>query len=176
MSFSDFSLSSYQCTNRMQREKNILRNTWHVFLWAPSLIYKISLGMILITRYISSHLDFCNNFQICLSLCSLWFILYIISSVQSLSCDQLFSPPQASLSITNSRSLLKLMFTTLVMPSNHLILYRIIFLKWKKKTKQNKTSIGRWIKWKFFQNGFWIFDKLTGYDLSSLISLSSHIL
>ena len=48
-------------------------------------------------------------------------------SVQSLSHIQLFATPwttahQASLSITNSRSLLKLMFIALVMPSNHLIL------------------------------------------------------
>ena len=50
------------------------------------------------------------------------------SSVQSLSCVRLFETPwtaarQASLSITNSRSLLKLMSIDLVMPSNHLILY-----------------------------------------------------
>ena len=49
-----------------------------------------------------------------------------ISSVQSLSRVQLFvtpwtAVPQASLSITNSRSLLKLMSIELVMPSNHLI-------------------------------------------------------
>ena len=36
--------------------------------------------------------------------------------------------PQASLSITNSRSLLKLMFIELVMPSNHLILCRPLLL------------------------------------------------
>ena len=46
---------------------------------------------------------------------------------QLLSCVQLFAAPwtaarQASLSITNSRSLLKLMFIELVMPSSHLIL------------------------------------------------------
>ena len=46
---------------------------------------------------------------------------------QSLSHVQLFAIPwtaayQASLSITNSQSLLKLMYTKLVMPSNHLIL------------------------------------------------------
>ena len=35
---------------------------------------------------------------------------------------------QASLTITNSRSLLKLMFTESVMPSNHLILYRPLLL------------------------------------------------
>ena len=49
------------------------------------------------------------------------------SSVQSLSCVRLFATPctaarQASLSITNSWSLLKLMSIELVMPSNHLIL------------------------------------------------------
>ena len=50
-----------------------------------------------------------------------------ISSVQSLSRVQLFASPwtpahQASLSITNSRSLHKLLSIELVMPSNHLIL------------------------------------------------------
>ena len=52
---------------------------------------------------------------------------------QSLSCIQLFVTPwtaacQASLSITNSRSLPKLMSIELVMPSNHLILCRPLFL------------------------------------------------
>ena len=51
--------------------------------------------------------------------------VYIVV-VQSLSCVWLFATPwtaahQASLSITNSRSLLKLMSIILVMPSNHLI-------------------------------------------------------
>ena len=50
-----------------------------------------------------------------------------LSSVQSLSCVWLFVTPwtaahQASLSITNSWSLLKLMSIELVMPSNHLII------------------------------------------------------
>ena len=54
-------------------------------------------------------------------------IIFMFSSVQSLSRVQLFVTPctaacQASLSITNSRSLLKLMSIELVMPSNHLIL------------------------------------------------------
>ena len=54
-------------------------------------------------------------------------ILIVFSSVQSLSCAWLFSTPwnaarQASLSITNSRSLLKLMSIELTVPSNHLIL------------------------------------------------------
>ena len=52
-----------------------------------------------------------------------------ISSVQSLSRVRLFVTPwtaalQASLTITNSRSLLKLMSIESVMPSNHLILCR----------------------------------------------------
>ena len=51
----------------------------------------------------------------------------LFSSVQSLSHVRLFATPwiapcQASLSITNSRSLLKLKSIELVMPSNHLIL------------------------------------------------------
>ena len=56
------------------------------------------------------------------------YIYITVSSVQSLSCVWLFATPwtaarQASLSITNSWSLRKLMFIELVMPSNHLILY-----------------------------------------------------
>ena len=56
-----------------------------------------------------------------------------ISSVQLLSCVQLFATPwtaahQASLSITNSWSLLKLMSIESVVPSNHLILCRPLLL------------------------------------------------
>ena len=65
--------------------------------------------------------------------CSNWeglqvqFNSLIFSSLQSLSCVQLFATPltaarQLSLSITNSQSLLKLMSIESVMPSNHLIL------------------------------------------------------
>ena len=57
----------------------------------------------------------------------------VISSVQSLSHVQLLVTPwaaalQASLSITNSRSLLKLMFIESVMLSNHLILCHPLLL------------------------------------------------
>ena len=50
-----------------------------------------------------------------------------LSSVHSVNCVQLFATPwtascQASLSITSSQSLLKLMSIELVVPSNHLIL------------------------------------------------------
>ena len=60
-----------------------------------------------------------------------WVIL--LNSVQSLSCVWLFTTPwitalQASLSITISRTSLKLMSIELVMPSNHLILCRPLIL------------------------------------------------
>ena len=59
-------------------------------------------------------------------------IIYIISSVQSLSV-QLFATPwitarQASLSITNSWSSLGVTSSKLVIPSSHLILCRPLFL------------------------------------------------
>ena len=58
---------------------------------------------------------------------------YLFSSVQSLSHVQLFAAPwiaahQASLSITNSWSWLKLMSIESVMPSSHLILCRALLL------------------------------------------------
>ena len=57
----------------------------------------------------------------------------MISSVQSLSCVRLFATPwiaahQASLSITNSRSSLRLMSIESVMPSSHLILCHPLLL------------------------------------------------
>ena len=60
-------------------------------------------------------------------------VLSSFSSVQSLSRVQLFMTPwttahQASLSITNSWSLPKIMSIESVMPSNHLILYRHLLL------------------------------------------------
>ena len=60
-------------------------------------------------------------------------IQYLFSSVQLLNCVRLFETPwtaahQASLSITNSWSSLKLMSIESVMPSNHLILFHPLFL------------------------------------------------
>ena len=57
----------------------------------------------------------------------------VFSSVQSFSHVQLFVTPwtavsQASLSITNSQSLLKFMSIESVMPSNHLILFHPLLL------------------------------------------------
>ena len=61
------------------------------------------------------------------------FISCSVSPVQSLSCVWLLATPwtaarQASLTITNSQSLLKLMSIESVMPSNHLILCRPLLL------------------------------------------------
>jgi len=69
-----------------------------------------------------------GNAKECANYCTI-----ALSSVQLLSCVRLFAAPwsaayQASLSITNSRSLLKLMSIELVMPSNHLILCHPILL------------------------------------------------
>ena len=60
-------------------------------------------------------------------------VIHQFSSVQSLSCDRLFVTPwtaasQASLFITDSQNLLKLMSIESVMPSNHLILCRPLLL------------------------------------------------
>ena len=67
------------------------------------------------------YLNFCDMIQLYLS--------NQFSSIQLLSCVRLFVTPwtaahQVSQSITNSRSLLKLMSIESVMPSNHLILFR----------------------------------------------------
>ena len=70
-----------------------------------------------------------NTNEKCKSLSHIWLFAtpWTISSVQSLSRVRLFVTPriaarQASLSITNSWTLLKLMFIESVMPSSHLIL------------------------------------------------------
>jgi len=60
-------------------------------------------------------------------------MLCMFTTVQLLSLVRLFTTPwnaarQASLSITNSKSLLRLMSIELVMPSNHLILCRPLLL------------------------------------------------
>ena len=66
-------------------------------------------------------------------ICVHWVNLFQFSSVQLLNCVRFFATPwtaacEASLFITNSRSLLKLMSIESVMPSNHLILCRSLLL------------------------------------------------
>ena len=77
----------------------------------------------------------CLHFYTSLGTYLLWWLLQAqFSSVHSLSHVQLFATPwtaahQASLSITNSWSFLKLMSIKSVMPSNHLILcHPLLFL------------------------------------------------
>ena len=72
-------------------------------------------------------MDICTLFQL------KWISNKDLSSIQSLSCVLLFATPwiaarQASLSIINSQSLLKLTSIELVMPSNHIILCRPLLL------------------------------------------------
>ena len=80
------------------------------------------------TRQLASDTLSLRALQNCANLPALSCLLFPqFSSVQSLSPVQVFVTPwtaacQASLSITNSRSLPKLMAIELVMPSNHLIL------------------------------------------------------
>ena len=80
--------------------------------------------------YIASYLHFTNS-----DFCAIVILLLsVFSSVKSFSCVRPFVTPwtaarQASLSFPISQSLLKLMSTELVMPSNHLVLCRpLLFL------------------------------------------------
>ena len=93
-------------------------------------------------------------------------------SCWSLSCVQLFATPwtaarQASLSITTSRGLLKLMSIELVMPSNHLILYGplllpSILLQFTPLLNEGGgvQAVGRWCKHIYFLN-IYLFDSAT---------------
>ena len=99
------------------------------FLYLPSQIthfFQIFCGIIYLIIYISSFF-LSKIFLHLLNLISWFYLLFSCSSVQLLSHVQLFvtlwtAAHQASLSITNSRSLFKLMSIESVMPSNHLIL------------------------------------------------------
>ena len=78
-------------------------------------------------------LYFAADFLYCWSHTIILFYSSQFSSVQSLSCVRLFATPwigacQASLSITNSRSSLKLTSIESVMPSSHLILCHSLLL------------------------------------------------
>ena len=99
--------------------------------------------------------------------------LHPISSVQSLSRVQLFATPwtaarQVSLSITNSRSLLKLMYIESVMPSTHFILcHPLLFLPSIFPTIRifSNESVLR-IKWP----KYWSFNISPSNEYSGLIS------
>ena len=81
-------------------------------------------------RLTSTHSCFCNQTQACFFIQLKW--PFQFSSVQLLSRVRLFATPwtaarQASLSITNTRSLPKLMSIESMMPSNHLIICGPLF-------------------------------------------------
>ena len=81
------------------------------------------------TGWMSTHRSFLA--PLLLQPIGLSFVTY--SSIQSLSPGQLFATPwtaahQASLSITNSKSLIKLMSVESMMPSNHIILCHLLLL------------------------------------------------
>ena len=124
--------------------------SWHPAVWAD---FSFSCGPLPRSRDFSINCSFSYSFYILATLSSIWDLssptrdwtlapLSPTVEVQSLNCwttrvvcccslshVQLFATPwtaahQASLSITNSQSLLKLMSIESVMPSNHLILCR----------------------------------------------------
>ena len=81
-------------------------------------------------KFLDSQSSTCVCVCVCVCVCA-W-----LSTTQSLSRFRLFATPwtaarQASLSITNSRSLLKLMSIESAMPSSHLILcHPLLLLPW----------------------------------------------
>ena len=112
----------------------------------------------------------------------LWIIIILhcqFSSVQSLSCVQLFATlciaaRQASLSITNSRSSLRLTSIKSVMPSSHLILGRPLLplspIPPSIKVFSNESTLRmRWPK-------YWSFSfVILLFTASDLASITSHI-
>ena len=99
------------------------------FLLCPSAIYQnfLSIDLIYFLPIFWFFSVFVSNIN------EIFYSLFYLSSVQSLSRDRLFMTPwnaarQASLSITSSWSLLKLVSIESVMPSNHLILCHPLLL------------------------------------------------
>ena len=69
-----------------------------------------------------------NETSMCVCVCFMALVQFCGSVVSDSSWPPWTAARQASLSITNSRSLLKLMSTELVMPSNHLVLCHPLLL------------------------------------------------
>ena len=98
--------------------------------------FSFHIGIYLCSFYILFHyrlLQYTEYSFLCYTVCPSWFSILYISLVQSLSPVRLFAMPwtaacQASPSITNSQSLLKLMSIESVMPFNHLILSHPLLL------------------------------------------------
>ena len=128
--FDAFSLPSFQDNKNILvyfSSSHITCNTLLVFIVFASLLPDLfMLEWPMDESLVSFAFLYFHSIPFILSLTTLKFYLLYHNSVQcSQSCPTLCSPMeacQASLSITNSRSLLKLKSINSVMPSNHLIL------------------------------------------------------
>ena len=109
-------------------------NIWRLLSLSPKIL-NFKSNLIRITCFLFIHFLRCLNLFCKVLHC----FAFLKSSVQSLSCVQLFATPwtaarPASLSITNAQSLLKLMTIESVITSNHLILsFLIPSHSWKGK-------------------------------------------
>ena len=141
------------------RERLILRNLTCCFLFFKGLLFFISSWKTGTSRVVPSSQDWGHEMErihgFFSVICSVQF-----SSVQLLSHVRLFATPwiaacQASLSITNSRSSLRLTSIESVMPSSHLILCHPLFLlppiPPSIRVYSNESTLGmRWPKdWSF---------------------------
>ena len=104
-----------------------------------------------------------------------WITCLEFSLVQLFSCVQLFVTPwttarQASLSVTNSRSLLKLMSIESVMPSNHLILCHPLLLLPSifPSIRVFPSESGLWIRWP--EHWSFSFSRSSSSEYSGLVS------
>ena len=102
-------------------------SVWGLQAMFPSIFHNCKIKLIAMVAV-------CETLTACPACCQARYSMSIVISVQfSLSCVWLFATPwtaahQASLSITNSQSVLKFMFIKSVMPSNHLILCHPLLL------------------------------------------------
>ena len=118
---------------------NNFMNVCHIYFKAPVLTFHFDIYLVVACWVMGFQYVLSNFF---FQILCYWFTFipekqfncpFAPYSLQSLSHVQLFATPwtaacQASLSITNSQSLLKLLSTESVMPSNHLILCRPLLL------------------------------------------------
>ena len=116
-------------------------------------------------------------------------MVLLSDSVQSLSSIQLHATPwptarQAFLSITNSQSLLKLLSTELVMPTNHLIICRpllllpSIFASIRVFSNESVLRI-RWPKYRSFSSSISLSNEYSGlisfrFDVFSRTTIKKH--
>ena len=131
----DWQAKVHRVAKSQTRLKWLSMHAWYCYYYCDLLI-------LLVNEYSENRRQYFVWFPLSLEIdlfssTSSWFCFwkawFMFCSVQSLSCVQLFAIPwtaagQASLSITNSQHLLKVMSIKLVMPSNHLILCHPLLL------------------------------------------------